>query len=40
MKQLLTLAAQQSIPLEGGEIPLVEAKNPVIIVEGLDATGL
>lgn len=38
VKELLAVAAQNSIPLEG-EISLSVSQHPVIVVEGLDAAG-
>ena len=38
MAELLAVASAHSIPLEG-EMEVLKSKNPVIVVEGLDATG-
>ena len=40
VKELLAIAAQRSIPLEGGNFSPPKAENPVIVVEGLDAAGM
>ena len=40
MDELLSIATQHSFSLQGGNnITPLEVKSPVIIVEGLDATG-
>ena len=39
MKELLAIAAQHSIPLQGGQLSPPKPKHPVIVVEGLDAAG-
>ena len=39
MEELLAIGAKHSIPVEHGEMFLPKAENPVIVVEGLDATG-
>ena len=39
MKELLAIAAQHSIPLQGGDLSPSIPKHPVIVVEGLDAAG-
>ena len=38
MDELLAVASAHSIPLEG-EVEALKSKNPVVVVEGLDATG-
>lgn len=40
MKELLAIAAQHSIPLQGGDLSPSTPKHPVIVVEGLDAAGV
>ena len=38
MDALLAVASAHSIPLEG-DVEVLKSKNPVVVVEGLDATG-
>ena len=40
MKKLLSVATQNSIPLDGGNLIASQANYPVIVVEGLDAAGV
>ena len=39
MKELLAIATQHSIPIQGGELSTSKPKHPVIVIEGLDAAG-
>lgn len=39
MKELMAIATQHSIPLQGGHLSPPLPKHPVIVVEGLDAAG-
>ena len=40
MKELMAVAAEHSIPLQGGYLSPPLPKHPVIVVEGLDAAGM
>ena len=40
MSELLAIASQHCIPLQGGDLSPPIPKHPVIVVEGLDAAGV
>ena len=40
MKELMAVAAEHSIPLQGGYLSPPLPKHPIIVVEGLDAAGV